>query len=61
MLIFGIARGVISSASVNSDGDKVIFISARNEWAEGCHLEPDRKLVGSTWRQRLGPFGSRDS
>lgn len=33
----------IRRAERNSDGDKIVFINAWNEWAEGCHLEPCQK------------------
>jgi len=34
---------VIHEVSLEPGDNKTIFINAWNEWAEGCHLEPDQK------------------
>lgn len=37
-------KQIVNRTSKRLDGDeRIVFINAWNEWAEGCHLEPDLK------------------
>ena len=40
---FWLHRSITKSRRRFPGREKLVFINAWNEWAEGCHLEPDRK------------------
>ena len=54
-------REVIARAPISSDGDKIIFVNAWNEWSEGCHLEPCQKWGRRYLEATLSAIRSFDS
>jgi Glycosyltransferase WbsX/Methyltransferase domain len=40
---YWLSETILKSQKEHPGEDRLVFINAWNEWAEGCHLEPDRK------------------
>lgn len=40
---YWLSQALKKTAKEYPEKERLIFINAWNEWAEGCHLEPDRK------------------
>jgi lipopolysaccharide biosynthesis protein len=55
---FWLAETIRKTMGSFPDQERFVFINAWNEWAEGCHLEPDRKyqnqFLEATLRARNG-------
>lgn len=53
-----LSRTIAQTRQEHPNSDRLVFINAWNEWAEGCHLEPDqkhgRKFLEATLRAKNG-------
>jgi 2-polyprenyl-3-methyl-5-hydroxy-6-metoxy-1,4-benzoquinol methylase len=55
---YWLAESIRSTRQTFPNEERVVFINAWNEWAEGCHLEPDRRFerqfLEATLKARTG-------
>ncbi|MGF2430112.1 glycosyltransferase WbsX family protein [Klebsiella sp. 2-N_Kleb.] len=53
-------KHAINIVADNDEGKRIVFINAWNEWAEGCHLEPDTEMGHSFLQATKDAIGSLD-
>jgi lipopolysaccharide biosynthesis protein len=51
-------RQAVARASLNPDGEQLVFVKSWNEWAEGNHLEPDRRFQRGWLEALAGAVGA---
>lgn len=61
---FWLDQAIKKTRHQHPDSEQLVFINAWNEWAEGCHLEPDqfyeRDFLAATLRAKKGESQLRD-
>lgn len=61
---FWLDQTIKKTQAAHPGEDRLVFINAWNEWAEGCHLEPDNKFhkgfLEATLRARRGNTALKD-
>jgi len=61
---FWLDQAIRDTRAQHPGGDRLVFINAWNEWAEGCHLEPDDRyrhgFLEATLRAKQGQVTLQD-